>query len=390
MESDDRREVRTLAREFAERELRPRAARWDRERALDDDVLAKLGELGFLGMLTPPDRGGLGLDVADFLVALEEIARGDASVALAMAIQNGPVPRLLLDLGSDEQAARWLPGLAAGERIAGWALAEGEAGVDPAWTTTTATRRADGGWVVDGAKRWVANGRSADWVLVFARTRAESADASPPVGAFLVDTASEGYRTGPRKETAGLRAFETVDVRFDGVRVDADRLVGDESLALVRAEGALDLERLGLGMQAVGVARAALEHALSYARQRRQFGRAIASFGAVRGKLARMATEIAAARALALAAAAVLDGRARASAGDPSSTPPTAAMARLFAARTAASATEEAVRIFGGYGFMSEYPVEKLMRDAQASESQGETSEALQWTIERRIPAGAP
>ena len=383
MLTPDQREIRELARDFAEGEIVPRAPAWDRNRAFDRDVLDKLAELGFLGMLVPPEYGGLGLDVPTYLVALEEIARGDASLALTVAIQNGPVPHILLTHGTEAQRSEWLPAFASGEKIAGFALSEAGAGSDPSGMTTTA-RRHGGGWTISCVKRWVTNGSRADVAVVFARTGTEGPRF--PTGAFLVDTSADGYRVGRRETTMGLRASETVSVELDQVQVDGDRLVGGESRGLSHALGALDLGRLGIGAQAVGIARAAMEYATAYARQRRQFGRPIAEFGAIRSKLAVMATEIAAARALVVEGALAWESRDALADGGP---PVTArsAMAKLFASETAARVTEEAVRIFGGYGFMREFPVERLMRDAKGTEIYEGTSEILRLVIGRSMTA---
>ncbi|MYI45606.1 MAG: acyl-CoA dehydrogenase, partial [Gemmatimonadetes bacterium] len=181
----EQREIRDLARDFAEGEIVPRAAAWDRDRAFDREVLDRLAELGFLGMLTPPEYGGLGFDTPTYLVAMEEIARGDAALALTVAIQNGPVPHILLTHGSEEQKTRWLPALASGQKIAAFALSEAEAGSDPSAMTTRA-REDDGDWVISGSKKWVTDGSRADLAIVFARTGPVSA--RPPIGAFLVDT----------------------------------------------------------------------------------------------------------------------------------------------------------------------------------------------------------
>ena len=396
--------IRELARDFADSEIVPRAAAWDREGTFDRGVLASLGELGFLGMLVPERYGGLGLDAPTYLVALEELARGDAALALTVAIQNGPVPAVLLAHGSEAQKERWLPELASGAKIAGFALSEARAGSDPAAMTTTATRDGDG-WTLGGAKRWVTNGAAADLMLVFART-GKNERGRPAVGAFLVETTAPGYRAGGREKTMGLRASETVGVDFEGVFVHAGRLIGDPARGLGYALEALDLGRLGIGAQAVGIAQAALEHAVRYAHERRQFGRAIASFGAVRGKLAAMAARIAAARALVMEGARVWEAvegarfreggngtrvrDARAGLGGGGGLPVTArsAMAKLVASETATWAAEEAVRIFGGYGFMREYPVEKLMRDAKGTEIYEGTSEILRLVIGRSLQRG--
>ncbi len=430
--TEEQREIRELARDFAESEIRPRAAAWDRDGAFDREVLDKLAGLGFLGMLVPETYGGLGLDVPTYVVALEELARGDASLALTVAIQNGPVPRLLLTHGTEAQKSRWLPVLASGKTLAGVALSEDRTGSDPSALTTVA-RKEDGGWTITGSKRWVTNGRLADLVVVFARTSPDPADPTPKlgtgsvaaeavrspgaslephdarehsvdpadgrssgrsrpsIGAFLVDTVAEGYRVGKRETTMGFRASETVAVELEGVRVDADRFVGDRSRGSSHAlAAAQDVGRLGIGAQAVGIAQAALEHAIRYAGERRQFGRPIAAFGAVRGKLAGMATRIAAARALVLEAARgweAVEGRPGFGAGEDDGLSVTAwsAMAKLLASETASWVTDEAVHIFGGYGYMREFPVERLLRDAKGTEIYEGTSEILRVVIGRSL-----
>lgn len=370
--ADDRREVQGLAREFAEAEIAPRAAAWDRDGAYERDVLEKLGELGFLGMLVPEEYGGLGLNAGTYLVALEELARADASVALAVSIHNGPVARLLMAHGSAAQKSRWLPALASGEKIGGFALSEPDAGSDPGGLATEARRHADG-WTVSGIKRWVTNGGRADVVCVFAKTEGT-------IGAFLVETDAEGYRSGRREKTMGLRASETVEVALDQVRLEPDRLVGDRAQGLGHALDAIDVGRLGIAAQALGIAQAAMEHATSYAGERRQFGRPIAAFGAVRSKLAVMATRIAASRALLMQAAGVWEASPQ---GPSAALWP--AMAKLQASETAAWVTDQAVNVLGGCGFMREFPVERLMRDAKATEIYEGTSEILRMVIGRSV-----
>lgn len=401
----EQREIRGLAREFAEGEIRPHAAEWDRAGVFDRAVLDQLAELGFLGMLVPERYGGLGLDAATYLVVLEELARGDASLALTVAIQNGPAPRLLLAHGTEEQKSQWLPRLASGDVIAGFALSETGAGSDPASLATAARQEKGGDWIVSGAKRWVTNGAKADAVFVFARTDGDAdrpakddtpaddraptngrapASANRPraaVGAFLVDTDADGYRPGKRERTMGLRASETVAVELDDVRVDADRLVGHRGRGLSHALDALDVGRLGIAAQAVGIAQAALEHAASYTSERRQFGKPVAAFGGVRSKLAVMATRVAASRALAREAAE--RWQAAVQTGERCSDWP--AMAKLKASETAAWVTDQAVHLFGGYGYMREFPVEKLLRDAKGTEIYEGTNEILRLVIGRSV-----
>ena len=395
--------VRDLARAVARREIAPHAALRDREGSWPPEAIATLAELGFMGMLTPERHGGLGLPFTAVVGVLEELARADASLALAVAIQNGPVPDLLLRHGSEEQRSRWLPPLAAGECLAGLSLPETGAGDDPAAATLVA-RPAGEDWILSGRRKWVMNGGRADLMLVFAKTGEDDRGRSR-LGAFLVETAAPGYRTGSRARTMGLCAVEMVEVYLDDLRVGADALIGDPSGGLHYARDALDSARIGVGAQAVGIAAAALAHTIRHARERHQFGRPIAQFGAIRGRIATMAARIAAARALVGESARIWQSER----GDqlhedapltgppilhPSSEPDTdpapslaaqAAMAKLVASETAMETTEEAVRIFGGYGFMREYPVERLMRDAKATELYQGTSETLRMTIGRSL-----
>lgn len=389
----EQREIQSLAREFAEAELEPRAASRDREGSYGREVLEQLGELGFLGMLVPERYGGLGLDVGSYLVALEALARGDAAVALAVAIHNGPVCHLLTARGTEEQKSRWLPALASGQKIGAFALSEEHAGSDPAALATEA-REESGEWVLDGAKKWVTNGGLADVAVVFARTgksgepstpgksgaAADPRSTRPAIGAFLVDTNASGYRVRRRERTMGLRASETVSVSLDGVKLPPDRLLGDRQRGLSHALGALDLGRLGVAAQAAGIAGAALKHAADYAAERRQFGRPIAQFGAIRSKLAVMATRVAASRALLMEAALAW---ASSPAGPSRAEWP--AMAKLQASETAAWVTDQAVHVLGGYGFMREFPVERLMRDAKGTEIYEGTSEVMRLVIGRSL-----
>ncbi|MEQ8330529.1 MAG: acyl-CoA dehydrogenase family protein [Longimicrobiales bacterium] len=371
-------EIRTLAREFAEGELRPHTARWDEARALDDGVFASLAELGFLGMLVPEEYGGLAFDVGTYLLVLEELARGDASVALSVAIHNGPVAGMVAAHGTDEQKAAWLPKLASGEALGAFALSEADAGSDPGAMTTRGT--SDGaGWVLEGQKRWVTNGARAGLVVVVART-----DDDQGTGAFLVDPAAGGYATHGRESTMGLRASETLSVTFDGTPAE---LLGVEGKGLSYALSALDTGRVGIAAQAVGIAGAAMEHATRYALEREQFGRALADFGAIQVKLAEMLRRILGARALAHDAGHAL--QAMGSGGHPRTgadgLTARAAVAKLAASEAATWVADEAVQIFGGYGYMRDYPVEKLLRDAKGTEIYEGTNEIMRHVIAREV-----
>jgi alkylation response protein AidB-like acyl-CoA dehydrogenase len=381
MPTTEQLELSALAHEFAESELRPRTAAWDERRALDDAVFEKLAELGFLGMLVPEEYGGLEFDFATYLLVLEELAWGDASVALAVAIHNGPVVGLITRHGSDEQKAEWLPRLAAGGALGAFALSEAGSGSDPASITTTAAHEGSG-WRLEGEKRWVTNGARAGVVVLFARTAADA------IGAFLVTPGASGYTVGPVEHTMGMRASQTVSVTVDGVGVDDDALVGEPGAGLRYALEALDTGRVGVAAQAVGVARAALEHATQYALGREQFDRPIARFGAIQAKLAEMASRVAGGRALAHHAAAALqaahDGRGHARTG-PDGVTARAAIAKLVATEAATCVADEAIQVYGGYGYMRHYPVEKLLRDAKGAEIYEGTNEMMRAVIAREL-----
>lgn len=374
-------EIQALARDFADAELRPRSAEWDREGALDGEVFAKLADLGFMGMLVPEEHGGLGFDFSTYALVLEELARGDAAVALSVATHNGPVGTLLDRHGTEEQKARWLPVLAAGEVIGAFAATEAGAGSDVSALETVAVPDGDG-WRLTGTKKWVTNGARGGLVVVLARTGAED------VSAFLVQPEAEGYRVGKRERTLGLRASETMSVELDGVLVGPEGLVGEPGEGFHYVLEALDVARMGTASQAVGIGRAAMEHAAEYAGSREQFGAPIASFGAIREKLAGMAQRLAAARALVLEAAVALDanrdGTAYTRTGLDGVTA-RAAIAKLTASEAATWVADEAIQVFGGYGYMRHYPVEKLLRDAKGTEIYEGTSEIMRYVIAREL-----
>jgi len=372
-------QIQALARDFADGELRPHAARWDGARALDREVFEKLAELGFLGMLVPEPYGGLGFDVPTYLLVLEELARGDAAVALSTAIHCGPVTGMILRRGTPAQRERWLGRLASGEALGAFALSEPDAGSDPGALTCRAEAGGNG-WSLHGVKRWVTNGARAGVVVVFART-------ASGVSAFLVEPHAYGYRVLGSEKTLGLRASETVTVELDGVAVGPEALLGGEGDGLGVALEALDLGRAGIAAQAVGIARAAMEHAVGYALERHQFGHALAEFGATQAKLAEMHHRIAAARALTHHAGDAL--QASANGGHPRTGPDgvtaRAATAKLAASEAATWVADEAVQIFGGYGYMRDYPVERLLRDAKGTEIYEGTNEIMRHVIAREV-----
>lgn len=375
---DTQRQVVELAREFAAEHIAPFARRWDEEKTFPRDVLEQLGALGFLGMLIPEQWDGLGLDTATYLMALEEIAAADGAVAISMGVHNSLPTQMLLRWGSEAQKERWLRPMARGELIGAFALSEADAGSDAAALRCQAERTSEGGWLLNGVKAWVTNGAVADVVIAMARTdRPGDRRGARGISAFIVPRDTPGYHPGKPEDKMGLRASNTTTVVFDQLRLPGDALLGEEGHGFVYALSALDGGRLGVAAQACGIARSALEHSVRYARERRQFERPIAEFQAVQFKLADMATQLAAARSL------MLETARRRDAGEDITQ--YAAMSKLFASEMVMRVTTDAVQIFGGYGYMRDYPVEKLMRDAKVIGIYEGTSEIQRVVVSRQL-----
>jgi alkylation response protein AidB-like acyl-CoA dehydrogenase len=378
MLTQDQLSIRSLARDFAAREIRPHAEEWERQGAIPREVVGQLAEMGFLGMLVPEEYDGLGLDETSYLVALEQIAWGDASVAVAMSVHNSLPTRMLLSHGTPEQKERWLKPMARGEILGAFALSEADAGSDAASITSQA-RRGDGGWILNGAKAWVTNGGLADVAIVMCRSD-EGSDRKGTAGiaAFIVPTDTPGYVVGKKEDKMGQRASETVSVALDNLFLPDEHLLGDPSRGLFIALEGLAHGRMGIAAVALGIAQAALDHAVAYADERVQFGQPIREFEGIRFKLADMATRVEASRALLLAAS-----EAVTPAGSPVLR--LSSMAKLFASETATFVTTQAVQVFGGYGYMKEYPVERLFRDAKVTEIYEGTSEIQRLVIAREL-----
>lgn len=373
----DQQQIRDLAREFAENEIRPNSEEWEREGWMPREVIDKLGELGFLGMMIPEEWDGLGLDTTSYLLAIEEIARGDAAPAVAMGVHNSLPTQMILAHGTDAQKERWLKPMARGEMLGAFSLSEPDSGSDAASMTAHA-RKVDGGWVLNGAKAWVTNGSLADVVVTMVRTDTpQDRRGAKGIGAFIVPTGTEGYTVGKKEDKMGQRASETVGIAFHEMFVPDDQLLGDPSQGFIYALQGLDAGRLGIAALAIGLSQAALEHSLAYAAERRQFGTAIKDFQGMAFKLADMATRVEASRALLMRAAAAKDAGERFA--------KLVSMAKLFASESAMWVTTQAVQVFGGYGYVKEYPVEKLFRDAKVTEIYEGTSEIQRTVIAREL-----
>lgn len=375
--SDTQRQIVDLAREFAREHIAPHAAEWDRTRAFPRPVIDELGRLGFLGMTVPERYEGMGIDTVTYLLALEEIAAADASIAVSISIQNAIPATMLVRHGTPAQQERWLKPLARGELLVGFALSEPDAGSDPAGMRAQAVRDGEG-WVLNGMKAWATNGGTADLMMVMVRTDTPGdRRGAKGISTFIVPTKTPGYRAGAPEDKMGLRASNTTTVALEDLRLPADALLGEEGMGFVYSMEGLDAGRLGIATQAVGIARRALELAVAYCAERRQFDQPLREFQGVQFKLADMATRVAAARALTQSAAARRDR------GE--DVRQAASMAKLFASETAMWVTTQAVQLFGGYGYMRDFPVEKLFRDAKVTEIYEGTSEVQRIVIARGL-----
>jgi alkylation response protein AidB-like acyl-CoA dehydrogenase len=375
--SEEQREIQAVARQFAEREIAPHTAAWDRDAYFEPSLVGKLGELGFLGMLVPEQFEGLGLDTLTYLVVLEEIAIVDASVAVMLSVHNSLPTQMILRRGSDEQKERFLKPLARGERLGAFALSEPEAGSDAASLRTQAVR--DGSdWILNGTKAWVSSGTKGDVIVAMARTDSpDDRRGARGIGAFIITPDLPGFSVGKKEDKMGLRASPTVQLHFSDMRVPGDRLLGAPGSGFIYAMQSLDNGRLGIAAQAIGIAESALRHAAAYAADRKQFKKPIKEFQAIQFKLADMATRVASARALLHMSATAKDRGEHMT--------QFSAMAKLFASETAMWVTTQAIQIFGGYGYVSDYPVERLFRDAKVTEIYEGTSEIQRIVIAREL-----
>ena len=371
--SSDQRLIVEHVRDYARSEIAPLAAQFDRSGDYPREQLRGLADLGLMGATVPEAWGGAGLDSVTYALCLEEVAAADASVAVIVSVQNGLPEQMILRYGTDAQRDRYLRPLAAGQHIGAFCLTESGAGSDAASLRLQATRDGDD-WVLNGTKAWITSGGQADTYLVMARTGAQGARG---VSCFIVENGTPGLSFGKPEEKLGLHASHTTTVTFDGVRVPHANMVGEEGQGLIIALASLDAGRIGIAMQALGIARAAMEHAARYAAEREQFGKPLREFEGVSFKIARMAARIESARLVALKAAWLKDQ------GRPYGKE--ASIAKLLASEAAVDVTRDAIQIFGGNGYSREYPVERLYRDAKVTEIYEGTSEIQQLVISRAV-----
>jgi alkylation response protein AidB-like acyl-CoA dehydrogenase len=374
--SEEQRMVRDMARDFARAELAPHAGQWEKEGWIPDAVVAKLGELGLLGMLVPEEWGGTGSDYVAYALAVEEIAAGCAATATLMSVQNGLGCGIVLGWGSDEQKRAWLPDLAGGRTIACFCLTEPQAGSEANNLRTRATLEG-GRWVLDGTKQFISNAHRAKLALVFAVTDPQLGKKG--LSCFLVPTETTGFFAQKRESKLGIRALDTSPILFERCAVAEGNLLGPRGKGLAIALSNLEGGRIGIAAQAVGIARAALEAALAYARERTQFGKKLVEHQAIANMLADMHTRLNAAHLLVLHAA-----RLR-SEGAPCLSE--ASQAKLFASEMAEFVCSKAIQVHGGYGYIEDFPVERHYRDARITQIYEGTSEIQRLLIARELAA---
>lgn len=374
--TEEQRMIRDAARDFAQNELKPGVIERDELQKFPAEQIKKLGELGFLGMMVDPAYGGSGLDAVSYVLAMEELSKVDASASVVLSVNNSLVCFGLEAFGSEEQKEKYLKPLAAGEQIGAFCLSEPEAGSDATQQRTTAVDMGDH-YLLNGTKNWITNGSTASTYLVIAQT--DPGAGHRGINALIVEKGMEGFSIGPKENKLGIRGSDTHSLMFSDVKVPKENRIGADGFGFRFAMKTLEGGRIGIAAQAVGIAAGAYELSVAYAKERKAFGKPIADHQAIQFKLADMGTEIEAARLLCLKAAWLKDqglpyGEA-------------SAKAKLFASEVAMKTTVEAVQIHGGYGFVKEYHVERMMRDAKITQIYEGTSEIQKLVISRAVLA---
>jgi len=372
--TDDQERIRRVAREFADAELGNAIAPYDERHEFPHSVVRKLGPLGFLGALVPEEYGGAGLDYVGYALSVEELSRGDASVGITMWAHNSLCTNHIAGFGSEAQKRTYLPRLASGEVLGAWGLTEPGAGSDAAALQTRAELRG-GEWILNGSKAFITNASVGGIAVVIART--DPGKGSRGISAFVLEKGMPGFSAGKPYRKLGVHASDTAELIFEDARVPAANLLGERGMGFVHAVQVLEGGRIAMAAMAVGIAQAAIDHSVRYMKQRTAFGQTLAEFNGLQGMIADLATEVEVARLLTLRAAYLKDqGRPAMHA---------AAMAKLFASETAMKAATKAVQIHGGAGYITEFPVERIFRDAKLTEIGEGTSEIQRLVIARAI-----
>jgi len=366
--------IQSMVRDLARTEFAPKAMERDKTKEFPAENLKKLGELGLMGMMVPPEYGGSGADTVSYVLALAEVAYACAATAVVMSVHNSIVCESILRSGTEDQKKNYLPRLASGEILGAFALTEPNAGSDPSRQTTKAVFDGDS-YVLNGTKRFTTTGKNAGIIIVTAKTDEEARHKG--ISAFLIEQGTPGLKVGPLEDKMGLRASDTVDLIIEDCRIPAANRLGNEGDGFLIAMTGLDGGRIGIAAQSVGVAKAAFDAAVQYSREREQFGQSISKFQGLRWMIADMATEIEAARLMMLSAAEMKDN------GENYTLQ--ASMAKLYASEMVNRITPKAIQIHGGYGFTKEYPVERYYRDARVFTIYEGTSEIQRVVISNQI-----
>lgn len=378
--TEEQEQLRKEVRAFAGREIAPHVSEWDEKSQFPADVVKKLGEMGLMGVIFPEELGGAGMGYVEYVLAVEELSRVDGSVGIIVASHNSLCTNHIMLAGNDEQRQRWVTKLASGEWLGAWGLTEPGSGSDAGGMRTMAVRRGDK-WVLNGSKTFITNGSYANCTLVLALTDKKKGTHGG-VSAFLVEKGTKGFRAGKKENKLGLRASDTSELIFEECEIPAENLVGKEGEGFKDAMRVLDGGRISIAALALGMARGALEAAVKYSQQRRQFGKTISEFQAIQFKLADMATELDAAWLLTMRAAQMKDkGQC---------VTRESAMAKLFASEAACRICDAGVQIHGGYGFIKDYPAEKFYRDVKLCTIGEGTSEIQRMVIARELLGTAP
>ncbi len=372
--TEEQEQLRHEIREFAAREIAPHVSAWDEISEFPLSAVKKLGAMGLLGIIFPAEYGGAGLGYVDYVLAIEELSAVDGSIGITVAAHNSLGSNHIFLAGNEEQKQKYLPRLASGEWLAAWALTEPGSGSDASNARTTAVRNGDR-YILNGTKTFITNGHYADVAVVIAVT--SKSQGTHGLSAFLVEKGTKGFRPGKKENKLGLRASDTSELIFEDCEIPAENLLGTEGEGFIDAMRVLDGGRISIAALSLGIARGALDAALKYVKQRHQFGKAIAEFQGIQWKLADMATELDAARLLTQRAAVLKDsGR---------TVTRESAMAKLFASEVAVRICDQAVQLFGGYGFIKDYPAEKFYRDVKLCTIGEGTSEIQRMVIAREI-----
>ncbi|MCI4667612.1 MAG: acyl-CoA dehydrogenase [Bacteroidia bacterium] len=372
--TEEHRMIQQMARDFAEKELKPGVIERDASQTFPEDLVKRMGEMGFLGMMVDPEYGGGGMDTVSYVLVMEELSKWDASASVMVSVNNSLVCWGLETFGNEEQKRKYLPALTSGEYLGAFCLSEPEAGSDATQQKTTAIDMGDH-YVLNGTKNWITNGGRAGLYLVVAQTDADKRHKG--INCLIVERGTPGFEIGPKEDKLGIRGSDTHSLNFNEVIVPKENRVGEDGFGFKFAMKTLDGGRIGIASQALGIASGSLEVATEYAKIRKSFGTEIINHQAIQFKLAEMATEVDAARLLCLKAAFEKDN------GMPYGN--SAAMAKLYASKTAMFCADQAIQIHGGNGYVKEYHVERFLRDAKITEIYEGTSEIQKMVIARNL-----